>query len=316
MIGAHPALAASRPASMDPTAFAATTVLLESLVLLPLATWQSWKSRAGKEPGNGNGAGARAGAGKGIVAGSTSKSASSLVARLVVVGAIFAFALVLYNDAVARVGPVTTAVVTKVDVVLAAVTGAAFLGERLSKGRALASLAAAGGAYLALAKGALVVPPPEALVVVSVPVLWLAGHALAKPLLSSGRATPAQLTCARTLVGAALLLPVASVTSAGSLGEFLDPPVAATCWAMAVAYAASHLLWYGSLARVDLSTTYLVTSTSVFFAAAFALAFLGMSPTWPEVLGALLTWGAASVVVRDEQDEEQEGEDGKATCRC
>ncbi|MHA1731416.1 MAG: DMT family transporter [Promethearchaeota archaeon] len=232
ILGFHPIIASARPAALDPFFFASATILVEGLVLLPLLV--PIRDRDGR-----------------------AKLAQTLKAhwgRLVFIGLVFAFAQILFYIVVVASGPVTTAIVVKMDAIYSLFTGYLFLGEKITRKQVAFALLAFAGIYIAITQGRPLDLTVYDGILLVVPAMWLLGHTLTKPMLVDERISPVQVTCTRNLVGAALLVPLYSIVSGGYPVQLYTGVTLVFIFLMAGAYLVAHLLWYNSLKHVELST--------------------------------------------------------------
>lgn len=279
IVGLQPVIARGRPAAMDAFFYASATVLFEGLFLVPST----------------------------FLAGSARRRALKTVLRdywprVLLIGVVFASAQILVYVGIEQAGSVTLSVITKMEVVYSLVVGYYVLKERVTRRQAAFAGVALVGVVLAITQGHLATFAWTHLVFLVIPVLWLLGHAVAKPLLARGDVTPVQLTCLRTLTSAAFLIPLYAVVAGGyPWAAYLDPGNLLFILLIALSYLAGHLFWYTGLRLINLTLAYQLIVPSPIFTALFAYLLLAEPLTIYHAIGVALVVGSLLVIVRDRE---------------
>jgi drug/metabolite transporter (DMT)-like permease len=193
------------------------------------------------------------------------------------------------------------AIILRSELVFALLFGFVFLGETISPRQAAWMALMVAGVLLVLVTNQTFVVGLGDLLILVTPAAWATGHTFAKPTLQ--RVSPWLVTGLRNLIGGSLLLSAFALSFAvlGTSAVLISESyvIATVVVAEVVVIVLSHGLWYESIRRINLGKATGLIAPAPLVTFAFSVVLFGVTPTWWQLIGALIVIVATVLLSRE-----------------
>lgn len=241
--GIYPVISNERPASLDGFFFSLMTVLWEFMCVFPFYLIEvTIRKRKLKKVSN-------------LKENSPNFSKINISIRMLVVGILFAVAMVGMIYGLELAGSVAGSIALKTAPLFAMLIGAILLKEKIRPWALIFTVFMLGGLYYMATIGSW---NPISFswgvgICLLIPLLWGIGHALTKPLLQYSVLTPNEVILIRTGICTILIgIPYLLINGFDAFSQWKSPIHLIFMLAMGGVYGITHLGWYLSIKKLDL----------------------------------------------------------------
>jgi len=299
LVGLQPIIANSRPLSLDPYFFAATTCIVEAIIFFPLMLIERKRIRLSHE--------------KELI---TLEDISSLLngwkknkILLIYIGINFGIAQVLFFWGYQLAGAINGSLAQKTVVIFGLLFGYLINKEKVKYPQIIFSLVLFFGLILAVTAGKfnLLEFNIGVLLIIITATLWMLAHSLTKPILDKNEATPVQLVFIRnSLSGLFLISTYFIFFPIKNFYLIFDSINLFFIILMGLAYGLGLFCWYKVLTYLGTSKGTAVTSGTPIVTIIFATIILGEIFTIFHIIGTLLVIFSVLMIVKPKKDENKE----------
>jgi len=296
LVGLQPIIANSRPSSLDPYFFAATTCIIEASLFFPIMLIERKKIKTNFKAELIN----------------IEKMNSLLYGYknnkilLIYIGINFGIAQVLFFLGYQLAGAINGSLAQKTTVIFALLFGYFINREKISKVQIIFSFVLLFGLTLAVTKGSfnLLEFNIGVLLIIITVILWMLGHSLTKPVFDRDEATPTQIVFIRNLLsGLFLIITYFIIFPLDNFNLFFDPVNQFFIVLMGVAYGLSLFCWYKVLSYLGTSKATAMTGGTPIITIIFATIILSEIFTIFHIIGTLLVILSVLMIVKPRKDE-------------
>ena len=296
LVGLQPIIANSRPLSLDPYFFAATTCIVEAIIFFPLMLIERKRIRLSHE--------------KELI---THEDISSLLngwkknkILLIYIGINFGIAQVLFFWGYQLAGAINGALAQKTVVIFGLLFGYLINKEKVKYPQIIFSLVLFFGLILAVTAGKfnLLEFNIGVLLIIITAMIWMLAHSCTKPILDKNEATPVQLVFIRNFLSGLFLIstyfiffPIENIYLIFDSINFFFIIL------MGLTYGLGLFCWYKVLTYLGTSKGTAMTSGTPIVTIIFATIILGEIFTIFHIIGTLLVILSVLMIVKPRKDE-------------
>lgn len=296
LVGLQPIIANSRPSSLDPFFFAATTCIVEAIIFFPLMIIERRKIKASNKIYNINSE----------ILNSQLNGWKKNKILLIYVGINFGIAQVLFFLGYQIAGAINGSLTQKTTVIFALLFGYLINREKISKIQIIFSFILLFGLILAVTQGSfnLLEFNIGVLLIFITVILWMLAHSLTKPIFDRNEVTPTQIVFIRNFLSGLFLFTTYFVMfPLDNLNLLFDSVNQFFIIAMGVTYGLGLFCWYQVLKRLGTSKATAMTGGTPIITIIFATIILREIFTIFHIIGTLLVILSVLVIVKPRQDE-------------
>ncbi|TFG21630.1 MAG: DMT family transporter [Promethearchaeota archaeon] len=296
LVGLQPIIANSRPLSLDPYFFAATTCIVEAIIFFPLMLIERKRIRLSHE--------------KDLI---TNEDISTLLngwkdnkILLIYIGINFGIAQVLFFWGYQLAGAINGSLSQKTVVIFGLLFGYLINKEKVRYPQIIFSLLLFFGLVLAVTAGKfnLLEFNIGVLLIIITATLWMLAHSLTKPILDKNEATPVQLVFIRNFLSGLFLISTYFIFfPIENIFLIFDSISLFFIILMGLAYGLGLFCWYKVLTYLGTSKGSAITSGTPIVTIIFATIILGEIFTIFHIIGTLLVIFSVLMIVRPRKDE-------------
>ena len=298
LVGVQPIIANSRPLSLDPYFFGATTCIVEAIIFFPLMLIERKKIRLLHE--------------KDLI---TLEDISTLLngwknnkILLIYIGINFGIAQVFFFWGYQLAGAINGSLAQKTVVIFGLLFGYLINQEKIRYTQIIFSLVLFFGLILAVTAGIfnLLEFNIGVLLIIITAMLWMLAHSLTKPLLDRNEATPVQLVFIRNfLSGLFLISTYFIIFPIENFNLIFDSINLFFIILMGLVYGLGLFCWYKVLTYLGTSKGTAMTSGTPIITIIFATIILGEIFTIYHIMGTILVITSVIIIVKPQKNEEK-----------
>lgn len=269
-----PVVTNMRPAALDAFYFAWFTMIFETIFIFPLMMIERKKFKKKlslMETEN-----------------DAKLSKNQIILFNIIIGVIFAGALIIQFYALPIAGAILSSIVLKSSLIFSMLIGVVFLHEKVSKQQVIFTLTLLFGLFFTLTNGfaAVVELNIGAILLFFLPLLWMFGHYFTKKLMDVQKSPPMTIVIFRTAIGS-LVLGVFYIIAFRNQSTllFLVPENLLSLLLAGAVYSSIHICWYKVLQYMDLSKSTTIYALTPIVTSIFALLILSEKFTIIHLIG-------------------------------
>ncbi|WP_457919820.1 DMT family transporter [Candidatus Lokiarchaeum ossiferum] len=218
----------------------------------------------------------------------TKLSRNQIILSNIIIGIIFAVALIIQFYALPIAGAILSSIVLKSSLIFSMLIGVVLLHEKVTKQQLVFTLTLLFGLFFTLTNGfaAVVEMNIGAIMLFFLPLLWMFGHYFTKKLMDVQKSPPMTIVISRTAIGS-LVLGIFYVIAFPDRSIFilLDLQNLLSLLLAGVVYSIIHICWYKVLQYMDLSKSTTIYALTPIVTSIFALIILNEKFTVIHLIG-------------------------------
>ncbi|MFX1256538.1 MAG: DMT family transporter [Promethearchaeota archaeon] len=301
LVGIQPIIANSRPNSLDPIFFAATTCIVQAAIFFPLTLIERRKIKRSYKirtfPKNFN------------ELNSLLNGWKNNKVLLIYVGINFGIAQTLFYLGYQLAGAINGSLAQKTTVIFALLFGYLINREKISYSQIIFSFILLFGLALAITQGSfnlLEFNIGIILILITV-ILWMFAHAITKPIFDRKESTPIQMVFIRNLLSGLILISIYFLFfPIENIYLLFDPINQFYILAIGVAYGVGLFFWYKLLSLLGTSKATAMTSGTPIITIIFAILILGEILTIFHIIGTILVIISVIMIMKPREERMKE----------
>lgn len=280
--GIHPIINNSRPDYLDPFLFVLMMTAWEFFIVSPFIIWEKRKEKITDKSKN-----------------TTEKyefrekKKSIFIIKLFLIGFLFAVAGYFYVEGMKQAGSIPSSIALKSSPIYAMIIGGLFTHEKISKKQIILTLIMLVGLYFLGTKGTWNLGEFSLWfgILLLVPLLWIIGHSITKPLLEKKLVTPLGIIQIRTGIMMVIFLILALIifNPVAIISAISDGSMLMFSFLMGFTYFLMHFSWYNSIKNISISYASALVTPSPIITAVLASIFLSEKFEYYHLIGLVIS---------------------------
>lgn len=292
-----------KPNEVDSIFYAWTTLIVESFILIPIILIEINSNKKKKQDFPEN-----------LHISNPSLSNRRIIFYNLATGLIFSIALILHYWGLTFTDAILSSIVLKSSILYSMLIGWIFLKENVSWQQAIFTLVLLFGVIFSISRGFSVQIDFNSggLILLGVPLLWMAGHVFTKRLMKHEVGSPYQIVFWRTLCGSIfigvyyiLFYPINNFILYFEPGYLLSFLFGGLC------YTCIHICWYKVLQYIDLAKSTAIYGLTPIVTSVFAIFLLNEELSWYYLVGIVLVVGSIYFIYREKKIHQEKDNIGK-----
>ncbi|WP_457557721.1 EamA family transporter [Candidatus Harpocratesius sp.] len=275
--GIHPIINNSRPSSLEPIPFVLMMSFWEFIICLPFVIFER-KNKKNVSSNNFL-----------KIKELNDKMKFRLISKLIVIGILFTVAGFFYVEGMKKAGAIPSSIALKSSPIYALIIGTIFLKEKISFPQIFFTILMLTSLYYLGTNGTWYIGQFSIWfgVLLLVPLLWIIGHSLTKPLLESQTISPFQIILIRTgiMVLIFFFFSIIIYGFSSTVIRLVEFSMLKFSFFMGITYFFMHFSWYNSISTISISYASALVTPSPIITVVLATIFLGDSFEFYHLVG-------------------------------